>query len=48
MPEIVNGAWYALRDLLAKTVELSPKPKAKQSKVEDADTKPKRKRTPKP
>ena len=43
-----SGAWYALRDLLAKAVELSPKPKAKPAKVENADTKLQRKRTPKP
>ena len=45
-----SGAWYALRDLLAKAVELSPKPKpkAKPAKVENADTKPQRKRPPKP
>lgn len=43
-----SGAWYALRDLLAKAVELSQKPKAKPAKVENSETKPKRKRTPKP
>jgi len=43
-----SGAWYALRDLLAKAVKLSQKPKAKPVKVENADTKPKRKRTAKP